>query len=814
MKRQVLAVVTCAIVIGVLTGKANAQERSTSAPADERAPRDSLELDEIIVTGVANLGTRKMDATFAITTAGKEQIAEFAPLHLGDLLNISPGVLAENTGGETGTNTFVRGFAQNSGSAWVTLQLNGLPIYPSPVAGFIENSALFRFDESIERLEALRGGSAVLLSNAQSGVTYNFLQKKGSEETEGIAKVTLTDYGLRRFDFNQSGPISERTFYSVGGFYRSSPGLRDPQYTGDYGGNAEFQITRLIEDGEVNVWARYTNDNDNWYGPIPVRIGADNKSVSEFPGFDGGSGAHHSNDNRFGVIERGNGEILSLDSKDGRDVDLVIAGMSLDRRFDNGWGVSLKAGVTDGKGGLTGPLANSNPQTLQSYMDAVVVAANASPLVVAAAGGPATQGVNPRFTGTNASITDTSIQVANVGLWWVDLEFSSFVTDFRLFKKFGNHSATVGLYTSDETYKDEWSLFNDRLMTATDNSQRIDFDLDNGVDVTRDSFVGASGFGRNIGIDSRSLAVFLLDEWQVTDRLKLEAGARYEKRDSEGSSEGINFGVDIDGNPLTLYNNSAAVLNGVFAPVTFEDDAVSWTAAANYMFADQFSMFLRASSGVRFPDPDNMVFNQRVTQAIRQYELGFKFYTEPLSVFATVFYNELDDVPFFQPVAGGISTSGSEARGLELEADLRVTDNFNVALTGTYVDSKFVDGSNNGNQLFRQPEFSFRLAPRYAFTVGDLTGAVYAAYVAYAGDRFSDNANLQPLDNYAVLNIGSNLNINSSVTVRVSVDNATDEFALTERNPRVLGGSGVSDGTTLGRPIFGRTYSISAEYRF
>jgi len=362
----------CSAVIGLLTGRVEAQQPSGSEAANERAPKDNLELDEIIVTGVANVGMRKMNATFAITTADRAQIAEFAPIHTGDLLNISPGVLAENTGGETGTNTFARGFAQNSGSAWVTLQLNGLPIYPSPVAGFIENSALFRVDESIERLEVLRGGSAVLLSNAQSGVTYNFLQKKGSEQSEGIAKGTLTDYGLRRVDFNQSGPLSEHTFYSVGGFYRSSPGIRDPQYTGDYGGGAEFQITRQIEDGEVNFWARYTNDKNNWYGPIPVRIGVDNISVSEFPGFDGGSGTHHGNDNRFGVIERGDGQTLSLDSKDGRDVDLIIAGMSLDRGFDNGWGISLKAGVTDGKGGLTGPLASTNPQTLQSYMDAVV----------------------------------------------------------------------------------------------------------------------------------------------------------------------------------------------------------------------------------------------------------------------------------------------------------------------------------------------------------------------------------------------------------------------------------------------------------
>ena len=223
---------------------ADAQDAAPQSQAREPSkPRtgDALALDEIIVTGVATGNVKKQEASFAISTLDADQIHEFAPKTAADLFSATPGIWVEASGGDTGANVFVRGFPQSSGAQFVTVELNGMPIFPPSSVGFIDNSALFRLDESIQRVEALRGGPSPVLGIGQAGATFNFIQKQGGVESTGLVKATFTDFGTERIDAFYSGPISDTAFYSFGGFYRTSPGYRDPQYQGDRGGQAEFQ---------------------------------------------------------------------------------------------------------------------------------------------------------------------------------------------------------------------------------------------------------------------------------------------------------------------------------------------------------------------------------------------------------------------------------------------------------------------------------------------------------------------------------------------------------------------------------------------
>lgn len=61
---------------------------------------------------------------------------------------------------------------------FVTMQLDGSPLFPPPSLSFLENSTLFRVDDTVERMEVLRGGSSPIFSNGQPGLTVNFIQKK------------------------------------------------------------------------------------------------------------------------------------------------------------------------------------------------------------------------------------------------------------------------------------------------------------------------------------------------------------------------------------------------------------------------------------------------------------------------------------------------------------------------------------------------------------------------------------------------------------------------------------------------------------
>jgi outer membrane receptor for ferrienterochelin and colicin len=163
------------------------------AQADDEGRREVIE--EVIVTGTAGgAELRKFDASFAITTVNDEAIEKFSPKSTADLLKMVPGVWSESSGGVAGANVFVRGFPGGGDAPFLTVQVNGAPVYPPPTLSFLENTTLFRIDETVLRMEALRGGPNPVFSNGQPGLTTNFILREGSEVTEGLVKYTTSNY--------------------------------------------------------------------------------------------------------------------------------------------------------------------------------------------------------------------------------------------------------------------------------------------------------------------------------------------------------------------------------------------------------------------------------------------------------------------------------------------------------------------------------------------------------------------------------------------------------------------------------------------
>lgn len=132
------------------------------------AQEDDEAIEEVIVTGVAGgAEIRKFDASFAITTMSDTDINEYSPQSTADLLKLVPGVWSESSGGVSGANVFVRGFPGGGDAPFFSLQVNGAPIYPPPTLSFLENTTIFRIDETVQRVEALRGGPNPVFSNGQ-----------------------------------------------------------------------------------------------------------------------------------------------------------------------------------------------------------------------------------------------------------------------------------------------------------------------------------------------------------------------------------------------------------------------------------------------------------------------------------------------------------------------------------------------------------------------------------------------------------------------------------------------------------------------
>src|ERR1700690_3998977 len=222
-----------AAVAGILycAGSAHAADEQTPAVSTT-----SNTLDEVVVTASAQ-GVRKLDASYNIVTANLQEILNANPASVAEIYKFSPGVWPESSGGQTGVNIDVVGFPNGGGdSPYFTTMIQGSPLYGSPYLSFMDNSSLIRFADTVERVEGVQGGTSAIFGPGQPGATANFILRTGSDKTEGSIGVTYGSEGSERVDAFISGKMIDGWYGSLGGFYRVSDGIRNPQYPADIGG--------------------------------------------------------------------------------------------------------------------------------------------------------------------------------------------------------------------------------------------------------------------------------------------------------------------------------------------------------------------------------------------------------------------------------------------------------------------------------------------------------------------------------------------------------------------------------------------------
>ncbi len=415
---------------------------------------------------------------------------------------------------------------------------------------------------------------------------------------------------------------------------------------------------------------------------------------------------------------------------------------------------------------------------------------------------------------------DPSNAVIEVGAWRVDKDLESFVTENGLTFDFGSNTLTAGVYYASFSSRDRWNLGNFLLLEAVSNPRILSLTLDDGRAVTRNGFTRGSFFNVNADYDGEDVAAYISDEWQVTDKLRVDAGIRWHRHEVNGILENNDFGVDTDGDPDTLYNNGDAVLNGTFSTISYTKEKAAWTIGANYAFTDDVGAFLRYSRGNSFPQFDQLRDGLRLVQEIDTYEGGLKVTKDTFSVFATVFYNEFSGIQNTQIVNGApIPNVGSaDAFGVEIEGELRPIDGLSLGGNVTYLDAKYtdffaLDGTVDisGNRLQRQPEWQARGRAAYTANFGSVDATLFGS-IQWVDDRFSDNLNTQVLPSYTKVDAGIAFDVNRQLTLTATADNLLNSHGLTEGNPRAIGSQGV--GPILARPILGRSFTFSAQFKF
>jgi outer membrane cobalamin receptor len=746
---------------------------SVTVRADETVTQDFsltvdiLDMDAIVVTGTpGGAGVRKREASFAITTMDELEIRQFSPSSTANLLELVPGVWSESSGGVAGANIFVRGMPSSGDAPFVTIAINGGPVYGVETLSFLEQSTLFRIDETVEWSEALRGGPSAVFSNAEPGMTVNFNLRKGGEATKGRVKYQTSDYSLQRVDAFLSGKVTEGLYYMIGGYARTSPGVRSMEFNGENGKQLTLQLTKIYGRGVLNAFTRLTDDYGQWVLPMALRTGNDLGTYTPL-----------GNATRFRELQINKaGDTKIFDFSRGRGWKGNISGINANFDLGAGWTVRDNLTYTSGEANTFGFVPNGNPIQVSALGRDVV-----------------------RTRG--GQILKGSDYVQNYGHWVVLKDLESITNDLSLARKWEKHDITVGLYQARWSAADFWTLGNHVPVHNVANGDLLQ------EDITADTLAAYGGggpwnFGLQSGGDARVFAIYGADSWQVMPALRIDLGVRQEWFD-------LQYTLDTGPGYPDGTTDMAKSLSG-------KDLAI--TAAANYDVTEELGVFARFSDSYLFPHFDMIREGTYSVDAdgnieaneFSQFEFGVKYDSRNLSLFATGFFNNVD---VFDGDVGAARESAllkTQTYGVELDGAFSYED-FTLRAVGTFQKGEIkeadLDPTVVGNSIWRQPDWQVRVSPSYNMALGkNFAATIYGAFRA-VGKRWDSRGNVFQLDGYTKIDVGAVVSAPAGLSFGIHVDNLTDSEGLTEGDPR--------DPTAAnGRPIFGRSVKLSVTHDF
>ena len=816
-------------------------------------------LDQIIVTGRAG-GSEitQFESSVSITTFDEELIRDVAPLALSDLFSEVPGVWAESSGGQSAANVFIRGIPAPGQFRFSKILVDGLPVFEEQGVGFLTPDGLFRLDGTTRRLEAVRGGtSSVFASNAPGGI-FNHISKKGGQDPEGALRVEWGDFGHRRIDANYAGPISEDTTFSIGGFYRVADGVRDPGFRADEGGQLRGSITKDFDRGEFTVNAGYVNDRNTFLLAIPLDLDS-NGDLTSIAGFDANFDTLVSDDQRFVSILRPDGGTDDFDLADGIHNEAFNIGTEFIYELDGGWTITnrnryvngdiqfnstIPFAFEDGNVFLDGQLAGAQAAFGSDVAQVIATFADGSPFALSSDGQAGNNG--------NGLIGAS-------GFFPVNTQIENFINDFQISKSIdflvGTHNLTGGLYTSFYSI-DQLQGFGTFVHEIDGSPRNLELTAVDALGnplgtLTQNSFTDfAGGFFQNYSGDGEVIAFYASNEWDVTDRLRLDGGIRFEHITIEGTTEAeAAFDVSANNSLLppgalpTTADDAVVSGTGVFTPFRDTFSEFAWSFGANYVVVEELAAYARVSNGFRTPDIDDLA---SATEAggdpeavpvgdVFQAEGGFKLDFPGVEAFVTGFYSDIDELPFTEPVfdldgntIDAAVTQSSSTLGIETEVQTDTFFGFSLNAKATFQDPELdslvvagggitIDDAIFGNRVPRIPTRIVSIRPRYSFDdVAGVSGSIFAD-IYNVSDRFQDFSNEVLLPSYTTLGVGAQFYLENGVEVRVIADNLTNTIGLTEGNVRGdLFAPATGDVTvaTFGRPIVGRNVRVSLGYSF
>jgi len=766
-------------------------------------------LDEIVITGVANPKS-KIASSISITTIKPKVIAQSAPRTTAEIFRTIPGIRSESSGGEGNSNIAVRGVLVSSGgSKYVQLQEDGLPVLLFGDMSFATADIFTRFDNSIGRIEAIRGGSASTLSSNSPGAIINLISKDGKTEGGSLGTTFGLDYDSFRTDFDYGAPISEGLYFHVGGFYRVGEGIRQTGFTANNGGQFKFNLTKEFKNGYVKLYTKFLNDRAAAYMPMPIAVSGTNSNPSweNARNFSATKGTSQTPFLTQNVGLGADGQLRRSDVSDGMNPISKSIGMEASFDLAEGWKINNNGRFSINNGNFVTPFP------------AQVTIAND----IATSFGA---GSTLKFANDGSAVSGNSL-VSRIHMFDVELNnFNNFMNDIKLSKSFDRVNVTLGYFKSMQNVSMSW-LWNSYLQEVNDNNARLInvFDAannplsENGLYAYGTPFWG--NLHRNYDTKYNVSAPYANVSIEASDKLNVDASIRFDNGKVDGSFAGGSsreFDVNNDGVISVPEQNVFAVDNSNVTTVNYDYNYVSYSLGLNYKLQENQTVFARLSkgaaakadrilfSGLDYTNSDRINALDFITQA----EFGYKRGFEKGTLYATLFFANTTEEGGFEATSNSIIENDYKSAGVELEGTYKFSDKFDIRGGLTYTKATIESGANNGNTPRRQPDFIYSFIPTYNF--GKTNQNAFGLSFIGQSKAFAQDNNALLMPGFVMVNSFINIGIAKNLNANLSANNLFDSLGITESEE----GSIVENQVNIvrARPLPGRSISMGLTYSF
>jgi outer membrane receptor protein involved in Fe transport len=771
---------------------------------------DILGLSEIVVTGVVNPAS-KIQSSVSVSTLNPMEIQKSAPRTTAEIFRAIPGVRSESSGGDGNTNITVRGVPISAGgSKYLQLQEDGLPVLQFGDIAFATADIFLRADNTLARIEAIRGGSAsTLASNSPAGI-INFISKTGAIKGGSVSTTTGLDYQSYRTDFEYGSPLTETVSFHLGGFFRNGEGPRTAGYTANSGGQIKMNLTKMFDGGYGRVYFKYLNDRAAAYMPMPIMVSGTNASPEweSVDGFDALSGTMHSPHMLQNLTLGADGQLRRANVADGMHPVSTSFGAEFVRDLGDGWRLENRGRLALNSGRFVSPFP-AQVGTADALAESI--------------GGV---GATLKYADGSAFGTGNAGNGLALRIHMFDTELNKFdnlVNDFKVSKSFGAANFALGYYLSKQSISMSW-LWNSYLTDVNGEAARmVDVYAADGTKLSQNGLYayGVPTWGnccqRNYDADYLTMAPYFSANMEITPAFTADASVRMDKGHVTGHFSGpvqTQYDMNNDGVISPNEESVSAIDNANTTPVDYEYDYLSYSVGGNFQLNDNMAVFGRYSHGGA-AKADRLLFNGlpytggvelNAKDMIDQAELGYKHMFKNGGLFVTGFMANTTEEGGFEATTQKVIENDYQAFGLEIEGAYSIAD-FSVQGGVTYTKAEITSGDNKGNTPRRQPAIMFNLVPTYSLGQHSVGLSLIGHTQAYAQDS---NELVMPA--YAYLNAFLRYQVTDNFYASLNGNNLLNQLGITESEEGVITENEVN--YVRARSITGRSISLTLGYNF